>query len=341
MAFEIKQGTNLSHWLSQSKARGEKRRAYIQHDDVKRIAGWGMDHVRLPIDEEQMWKEDGTPESEAFDLLNAGLDWCEAEGLRTVVDLHILRSHYFNDTEEPRLYRSQEELDRFVSLWGSLSEHLSKRSNDLVAYELLNEAVSRDPADWNRVHSTVFRSLRKLEPERTIVLGSNHFNSVNTYDDLEIPEDDHLILTFHYYHPMLVTHYTAHWWREGGRYDGPVDYPGRPLREEDIARYDADYAEKLRGWNKPHGKEVMQEELAQPLAARERSGRPLYCGEFGCYDRLPLEPRRRWYRDFGEVLRENGIAWANWDYKANFGLITPDGKDTGIREPLMGLGERV
>ena len=31
--FRIKRGTNLSHWLSQSEARGEMRRLHIQEDD--------------------------------------------------------------------------------------------------------------------------------------------------------------------------------------------------------------------------------------------------------------------------------------------------------------------
>jgi endoglucanase len=50
--FEIRRGTNISHWLSQSRARGAERRAWFTEDDVQRIAGWGFDHIRLPIDEE-------------------------------------------------------------------------------------------------------------------------------------------------------------------------------------------------------------------------------------------------------------------------------------------------
>nr|MCR5454933.1 hypothetical protein [Bacteroidales bacterium] len=35
--FKIKRGTNLSHWLSQSTERGEKRRLHIQEDDFARL----------------------------------------------------------------------------------------------------------------------------------------------------------------------------------------------------------------------------------------------------------------------------------------------------------------
>ncbi|MBR2887447.1 MAG: hypothetical protein IKB95_04410, partial [Bacteroidales bacterium] len=57
--FKIKRGTNLSHWLSQSEARGEERRLHIQEDDFARLDSLGFDHVRIPIDEEQFWDEQG------------------------------------------------------------------------------------------------------------------------------------------------------------------------------------------------------------------------------------------------------------------------------------------
>ena len=59
MAFTVKRGTNISHWLSQSNQRGQARKTFFTAEDVKRIAGWGFDHIRLPIDEEQMWDDHG------------------------------------------------------------------------------------------------------------------------------------------------------------------------------------------------------------------------------------------------------------------------------------------
>ena len=101
MAFEIRRGTNASHWLSQSRRRGSERLTYFTQADVERIAGWGFDHLRLPVDEEQLWNEKGEREVEAFGLLGRAVDWCAKAGLRVVVDLHILRSHYFNAKEKP------------------------------------------------------------------------------------------------------------------------------------------------------------------------------------------------------------------------------------------------
>ena len=133
MPFIIHRGTNISHWLSQSRARGAQRVAYFQPTDVQRLAGIGLDHLRIPIDEEQMWDEAGNPESEAFQLLDNALDWCAAAGLKTVMDLHTLRSHHFLE-KNPPLYSDPAEAERFANLWRSLSDHLNSRPVDLVAY---------------------------------------------------------------------------------------------------------------------------------------------------------------------------------------------------------------
>lgn len=100
MPFDIHRGTNISHWLSQSEARGEERRRYFTRGDAQRLADLGLDHLRIPIDEEQMWDESGHRRREAFDLLDSAIQWCRELGLKVIVDLHILRSHYFNDPDD-------------------------------------------------------------------------------------------------------------------------------------------------------------------------------------------------------------------------------------------------
>jgi endoglucanase len=333
--FEIKRGTNISHWLSQSERRGEERRAFFTRDDVDRIAGWGFDHIRLPVDEVQLWSDDGTPVEEAFGLLRSAIDWAAAAGLRVVVDLHILRSHYFNDTEVPALFTDQAARKCFVSLWRSLSARLHDCPVDLVAYELLNEAVAPTAEAWNETWQAPFAVLRELEPERTIVLGSNQYNQWQTYPELDVPDDDHLVLTFHYYNPMFITHYTARWWH-GGSYSGPIRYPGQPIPESQHIAIDRLQSEGMEDANRHFDRQVMRTDMSVPHAIAERHGYPLYCGEFGCYENTPADIREAWYRDIAAVFADLGIWWANWDYKGSFGLITPDGAETGVRSWLGG-----
>ena len=232
-AFEIRRGTNISHWLSQSTRRGEARREWFTEKDVERIASLGFDHIRLPIDEEQMWDEAGHKEAEAFELLHNAIGWAQKNRLRVVVDLHILRSHHFNADEKP-LWTQPQAQEKFFQLWRELSAELKKYPISVVAYELMNEPVADDPEDWNRVAMTAYSAIRGREPERMIVVGSNWFNQHQTFLKLRVPEDDDTILTFHYYLPMFVTHYTASWWAVGGAYRGPIHYPGAPIAEEDL-----------------------------------------------------------------------------------------------------------
>ncbi|MCD6284303.1 MAG: cellulase family glycosylhydrolase [Anaerolineae bacterium] len=341
MTFKVTRGTNISHWLSQSQRRGAERCAFFTQADVHRIAELGrgkLDHIRLPIDEEQMWDKVGDRQAEAFDLLDAALDWCEEAGLKVIVDLHLLRTHHFLDEEEPLLFSDPREEGRFAGLWRELSAHLDDRSTDSVAYELLNEAVARDPEDWNRVAKAAYHAIREQEPERTIVLGSNWFNQHHTFRDLYVPEDDDLILTFHYYFPMFITHYTAPWWADGGAYSGPIRYPGKPIARKNLAALDDDFRKgiKAKGLNRSFGREAMVEDLVQPLAVREETRLPLYCGEFGCFDRTPAPLRRAWYRDILSVFRQYDIAWANWDYKGSFGIVDQDGNPTAVANVLLG-----
>ena len=69
--------------------------------------------------------------------------------------------------------------------------------------------------------------------------------------------------------------------------------------------------------------------LQPALDFQANTDRPLYCGEFGVYERAPIDSALRWQRDFIGLLRENHIGRAVWSYKQmGFGLVDGDGKVT-------------
>jgi endoglucanase len=257
-----------------------------------------------------------------------------------VVDLHILRSHFFNQSTEPPLFTDFAEATKFADLWRQLSARLAGRGNNQVAYELMNEPVAQDAADWNRVAMVAIRAIRENEPQRTIVLGSNRWNSARTFDLLKVPEDANTVLTFHFYHPMLVTHHQASWCPEGRMYDGPVQYPGRPISNENLAIATEPESSRLVSLNiaelnKPYDRDAMMADLAKPLAVARRTGLPLYCGEFGVINLAPYPVRAAWYADLISVFDELEIGWANWDYKGTFGILDRHGRSTGIAEVML------
>ncbi|MCU0246759.1 MAG: glycoside hydrolase family 5 protein [Bryobacter sp.] len=335
--FPLRRGTNISHWLSQSRRRGEERRAWFRRADVAFLAGLGLDHLRIPVDEEQLFTEAGAPDPEAFQLLNNALNWCDEFSLRAIVDLHILRSHHFNASEKP-LWTQPAAQERFFDCWRQISSQLKRRSPLKVAYELMNEPVADDPEQWNSLVGKCAKVVRELEPERRLVIGSNRWQSVDTFDALRVPAGDpFLILSFHYYHPMVLTHYQASWTKVG-EYKGPVTYPGR-LVPEDAHKAQPEALQKAMSPQRiVFDRSTTETMLAQPLAASRRLGLPLYCGEWGCIDRAPMESRVRWFRDVRSVFEAHQIAWTTWDYKGGFGLL----KDNEPVKPVIeALGLRV
>lgn len=129
--FKIKCGTNIAHWLSQSRRRGVERAAFFTEKDVKYIDSLGFDHIRLPIDEEQMWDESGKRNEDAFALMKNFLSWSENAGLRVIIDLHILRSHHFNEGDKP-LWTVPAEQDKFIALWKDLSAFLKEYPTGMI-----------------------------------------------------------------------------------------------------------------------------------------------------------------------------------------------------------------
>jgi endoglucanase len=324
--FVAKRGTNISHWLSQSNARGEARKNYFTEKDVKYLAGIGFDHLRIPVDEEQMWKEDGTKDTEAFGLLKNALDWCKKYNLDAIVDLHILRSHHFNQKIKP-LWSKPEAQERFFQCWRDLSKELRNYPVEDVAYELLNEPVADDAEEWNKLVKQLVPIIRKEEPTRVIVIGSNRWQSAATFDQLYVPENDkNIILSFHMYEPFLLTHHTASW--TGIKdYKGPVNYPGVIVREEDLK----DVPDSLRSVvlrNKTsYNIDSIRQHFKKPIAVAKKYNLPLDCGEWGCLSTVPDDARARWYKDMVTVLSENNIGWSTWDYKGGFGIINSKGEE--------------
>jgi endoglucanase len=321
--FEIKRGVNISHWLSQSRRRGTERKNLIQKEDIDFIAGVGYDHIRIPIDEEQMWDTLGNKEPKAFQLLHNGIRWAAENQLRVVVDLHILRSHYFNAEEKP-LWTDPAAQQQFLKCWRDLSEELQKYPNGLVAYELMNEPVADHPEEWNVLVDKALTVVRKNEPGRKVVIGSNRWQSVHTFDDLRVPEDDpNIILSFHFYIPFIVTHYKASWTGIAD-YNGSVKYPGLTVKDEDLEDLKGELYIRIKNEQKFYTRDSLEALMSQPIRKAAQYGLPLYCGEWGALPTIDQESRFNWYRDMRYILEKNDIAWANWDYKGGFGIVAGD-----------------
>ena len=324
--FSFKKGTNISHWLSQSNKRGADRQNYFTEKDVKYLAGLGFDHIRIPVDEEQLWKEDGQEDAEGFSLLKQALDWCGKYKLDAIVDLHILRSHHFNQKIKP-LWTEPAAQERFLQCWRDLSKELRNYPVEDVAYELMNEPVADDAEDWNKLVRKVIPVIREHEAGRIIVIGSNRWQSAGTFDQLWVPADDkNIILSFHMYEPFLLTHHTASWTNIKD-YSGPVHYPGIIVQDDDLKNVPDSLRTIILKNKRSYTIDSIRHHFAKPIAVAKKYNLPLYCGEWGCLNLVPAAARDPWVRDMVKVLEENNIGWATWEYKSDFGIINKKGEE--------------
>ncbi len=321
--FTIQRGVNVSHWLSQTDMRGEERANYVTEADFIKISQLGFDHVRLPVDEEQLWTESGEKEPAAFDLMVKGVKWSIKHNLRIIVDLHTLRSHHFNIASSRTLWTSPEAQNQLIGFWKDLSAVLNGFSTDSVAYEIMNEAVADDSEDWNKLLARAIAEIRKTEPERTIVVGSNMWQIPSKFTELKVPENDkNIIVSFHTYTPLPFTHYKAPW-ASIGFYKGPVHYPGLIVKPEDLKDYTEEQKEEMAKLNGVFNKDSLAKDILIAVKKAKEWNLPLFCGEFGCFPTTPIEMRQKWYADMMAIFNENNISWCHWNYKNDFPLVDP------------------
>src|SRR5450432_4485900 len=90
--FSMKKGINVGHWLSQVGRHPIKYEEW----DAAFLDSLGFDNVRLPVDESELWNEAGQPIESNWIILYNGIAVSLKHHLKVVIDLHIVRSHYFN-----------------------------------------------------------------------------------------------------------------------------------------------------------------------------------------------------------------------------------------------------
>jgi endoglucanase len=330
--FAIRRGLNASHWLSQTDRRGPEREQYIQARDFRKIAEMGFDHIRLPVDEEQLWDDEGNRQEAAWKLLHQAIRWSFENRLRVIVDLHVLRSHHFNIAASRTLWEDESAQEKFIQFWHQLSAELRQYPDNRLAYEPLNEAVSENPENWNTLINWVISEIRTLEPERTIIMGSNNWQTVGTFKDLKVPPDDkNIMLSFHYYEPMLLTHYRAGW-TDIKDLKVPVHYPGLAVDTSQTKALSEEELRLIRRHNHVSNRETLEQDILQAVEVAEKFKLPLYCGEFGCYPTTPVSARQAWYSDMIAIFDKHHIAWAHWNYKNDFPVV-----DAGTLEPIGDL----
>ena len=293
-----RRGVNLGGWLSQCDYSEERLQHFIKEEDIRRIAAWGMDHIRIPVDYNVLEDENGQPIERGCERLEWAMNVAADCGLKVVLDLHKTAGFSFDSGEKETGFFSDEGYqERFCRLWERLAQRFGDRPTQ-VAFELLNEVTEPSFIDaWNRISTACIRRIRAFAPDTLILVGSYWNNHAKAVKDLALPVDDKVIYNFHCYEPLAYTHQGAGWVKD-------LDRNAR-IAFEDSGATEA-YFEGL---------------FAPAIEAAKKAGTSLYCGEYGVIDVVPTADAIKWFGAINAVLERHHIPRAVWSYKRmSFGV---------------------
>lgn len=319
-------GVNLGGWISQYReAKKEHFDSFITETDIAQIVGWGMDHVRLPIDY-MVLEDDDKPfeyKEDGFSYIDNCIQWCEKYNLGIILDLHRAPGYAFHSLSENRLFEDEGLQKRYIELWKAFTKRYLRYRNNVV-FELLNEIVEPNSDRWNMLSKETVRGIREIDNDRIIIIGGNHYNSVNTLHKLDNIDDDNLVYTFHFYEPHIFTHQKANWEPLLKDLEFEVKYPSGEVTYEMYLNKDDKFKNSY-SYNINTDKEYLRTLLQPALSFAKERNVLLYCGEYGVIDHAPMEDNIRWHEDLSELLREYGIGRAVWTYKSmSFPMVDKD-----------------
>lgn len=235
-----------------------------------------------------------------FHVLDWAIQQTRKQGLMAILDLH----EYQAMGKDPASNK-----EKFLAAWRQISGRY-QGAPDSVLFEILNEP-SREltSALWNEYLKQGLAIIREKNPRRTVIVGPGFWNSIDHLHELELPEADHnLIVTVHYYVPMDFTHQGAAWANRQDKLG--VEWLGT---EKELQALNQDF-DKAATWSNSHH-------------------RPLFVGEFGAYDKAPMDSRVRYVSAVSRAAERRGWSWAYWQFDSDF--ILYDMRRDNWVEPIL------
>lgn len=234
------------------------------------------------------------------------VDKIVAQGLAAKLTV-ILDEHDFNACQDD-LAACKPKLTAF---WKQMAERY-KGAPDRVVFELLNEPNRAMDPVWNAWIPDLLAAIRPSNPTRNVIVGPTNWNSLHRLVDLRLPKADrHLIVTFHYYDPFPFTHQGASW-------ANPMPPVGTP-------------------WGTPDEHARIDKDFDTVVAWAKAEGRPVLLGEFGAYDKGPMDSRIAYTQAVARSAEAHGFAWAYWQFDSDFVVydIKADAWNAPIHDALI------
>ncbi|MFH1369220.1 MAG: cellulase family glycosylhydrolase [Elusimicrobiota bacterium] len=182
----------------------EFRERFITESDIRAIAGYGFNSVRVPF--HYSFFAGGKDGTEGFGLIDDLVRWCKKYGVYVILDMHCAPggqtgSNIDDSVEEkPGMWPDEAKKQETVRIWGSIAEHY-KDCEIIAGYDLLNEPVSKNAdqyvGDLLPMYKALVAAVRSVDGNHILFIeGAKWATNFSMFDT---PIDDNMVYSFHKY----------------------------------------------------------------------------------------------------------------------------------------------
>jgi endoglucanase len=291
-------------------------------DHLKWMSDWGFDFVRLPIayptyldidrsrniTPEEVYKTD----PKRIDKIDELVQLAHKYNLHVSLNLHRAPGYCINAGfyEPYNLWKDEEAQKAFYWHWELWAKKYKDVSRKKISFDLVNEPAMREdmndqhsksgavPGDvYRKVAKNALEAIRKHNPDHLVIADGNNVGNtvIQEITDLDIGQ------SCRGYFPHAISHYKAPWAnKEPDKLPEPK-WPGQ-TGTQTFSRANL-------------------ENYYKPWIAAVQKGVGVHCGECGCWNKTPHAVFLAWFGDVLDVLNQNGIGYALWEFRGDFGIL--------------------
>ena len=264
---------------------------------AKIISDLGFNHIRIPIRWEPASRSSANPpytiNTTFLNRIKQVVDSALNNGLLAIINMHHQDALFENPDGQK---------ERFLAQWKQISSFF-KDYPDSLLFEILNEPNGNMTAEkWNEFAADALATIREDNPDRIVLIAPPEWGGLGGLPHLQLPDDENIILTVHYYNPFQFTHQGAEW------VDGSEPWLGTKWEDSETERM------------------VVQQEFAPLVAFESANNIPVHIGEFGAYSKADIISREKWTTYISRYLESLNWSWAYWEFSAGFGIYNPNAK---------------
>ena len=177
---------------------------YIQEEDIKAIANWGFNSVRLPLHYKFFSPSIGEYVEKGFVIIDSVVTWSKRNNLYVILDMHAAPGgqspgEIADANGIAELWTKKQNQDHLVEIWGEIAK---RYSNELTigGYDLINEPVlpnNMGNKENRSLHVKMRNRIRQYDKNHIIFVNGNYYST--TFSGLSPAFDKNMVWSFHKY----------------------------------------------------------------------------------------------------------------------------------------------